>query len=90
MVFPDTMGSEELCTHDDWMQSARLMSLKPAAAALMLNLGKQIPMPMVLDTALLGLRVDQLGPALALDLAQLLQKVRASPACSTLLRLAGG
>lgn len=42
---------------------------------MVMNLGKEVPLPMVLDTQLLGLKIEQLGPALALDLATLLQKV---------------
>lgn len=62
--------------HEDWIKSARLMAHQPSGGGVVMNLGNNVPIPMVHDVRLLGLRLEETGPALALQLASLLERVQ--------------
>jgi hypothetical protein len=62
--------------HEDWIKSATLMAQQPSGGGVVMNLGNNVPIPMVHDVRLLGLRLEETGPALALQLASLLERVQ--------------
>ena len=57
----DQLCPQVLYKHEDWIKSAKMMAMKPSAGGVVMNLGGGVPLPMVHDVALLGLRLEEVG-----------------------------